>query len=61
MSWKQVLTSGLKAALVAFIVLQLKEKHDAGQFDTAGTAADGGLVGTGMLIVSAVQKLITKS
>ncbi len=61
MSWKQVLTDAVKAAVVAFVVLQAKEKHDAGQFDTAGTAADGALVGGGMLIVSAIQKLITKS
>jgi hypothetical protein len=61
MSWKQVLTGALKAAVVAFVVLQAKEKNDAGQFDTAGTAADGALVGAGMLIVNAVQKLVTKS
>ena len=61
MSWKQVLSGALKVAIVAFVVLQAKEKHDAGQFDTAGTAADGLLVGVGMLIVNAGQKLITKS
>jgi hypothetical protein len=60
MSWKQVLTGGLKAALVAFVVLQVKEKRDAGQFDTPGTAADGALVGAGMLVVNAIQKLVTK-
>lgn len=61
MNWKQVFTGALKAAVVAFVVLQAKEKHDAGQFDTAGTAADGGLVGVGVLIVNVVQKLVTKS
>lgn len=60
MNWKQVLTGAAKAAVIAFVVLQAKEKYDAGRFDTAGTAADGVLIGVGTLIVSGIQKLVTK-
>lgn len=61
MSWKQVLTGALKAAVIAFVVLQAKEKYDAGRFDTAGTGADGAIIGVGTAIVNVVQKLVTKA
>lgn len=61
MSWKKILLDALKTAVVAFVVLQLKEYYDAHQFDTAGTAADSGLIGVGMFLVGAVQKVLKKS
>jgi hypothetical protein len=61
MRWKRLLLDALKTAVVAFVVLQLKEYYDAHQFDTSGTAADGGLVGVGVFLVGAVQKFLTKS
>jgi hypothetical protein len=61
MSWNKLLLDALKTAVVAFVVLQLKEYYDASQFDTVGTAADGGLIGVGMFLVGAVQKLLKKS
>jgi hypothetical protein len=61
MSWKKLLLDALKTAIVAFVVLQLKEYYDAHQFDTAGTASDGTLIGVGTFLVGAVQKLVTKS
>ena len=61
MSWKKLLIDALKTAIVAFVVLQLKEYYDAHQFDTAGTAADGTLIGIGTFLVGTVQKLVTKS
>ena len=60
MSWKSVLTEALKVAVIAFVVLQIKEQYDAGQFDTSANAVDGTLVGVGTFIVGAVQKLLKK-
>jgi hypothetical protein len=61
MSWKKLMLDALKTAVVAFVVLQLKEYYDASQFDTAGTASDGGLIGVGTFLVGTVEKLLTKS
>lgn len=60
MSWKQVALDALKVALIAFVVLQLKELYDAGRFDTPANTVDGTLVGAGTFIVGAVQKLLKK-
>lgn len=60
MSWKRLLGEALKIAVIAFVVLQLKEQYDAGQFDTPANAVDGTLVGAGTLIVGAVQKLLKR-
>lgn len=60
MSWKQVAMDALKVAVIAFVVLQLKEQYDAGQFDTPANTVDGTLVGAGTLIVGAVQKLLKR-
>ena len=60
MSWKQVAIDALKVAVIAFVVLQLKEQYDANQFDTPANAVDGTLVGAGTLIVGAVQKLLKR-
>lgn len=61
MSWKKLLLDALKTAVVAFVVLQLKEYYDASQFDTPATAVDGTLVGVGIFLVGAAQKLLQKS
>lgn len=60
MSWKRVLGEALKVAVIAFVVLQIKEQYDAGQFDTPANAVDGTLVGVGTFLVGAVQKLLKK-
>jgi hypothetical protein len=54
LSWAEALARSAVVAVVAFLVLQLKEFVDAGRLDTPGTAMDGILIGTGFLIVSAV-------
>lgn len=60
MSWKGIAIEALKIAVIAFVVLQLKEQYDANQFDTPANAVDGTLVGAGTFIVGAVQKLLKK-
>lgn len=60
MSWKGIAVEALKIAVIAFVVLQLKEQYDANQFDTPANAVDGTLVGVGTFIVGAVQKLLKK-
>jgi hypothetical protein len=60
MSWKGILLEALKIAVIAFVVLQIKEQYDAGQFDTPANAVDGTLVGAGTLIVGTVQKLLKR-
>ena len=52
--WAQVVIRTVEVALVAFVVLQLKEWLDAGSFDTAGTAADAVLIAAGILVVEAI-------
>jgi predicted CDP-diglyceride synthetase/phosphatidate cytidylyltransferase len=58
--WSGLLGQSLKVALVAFVVLQLKELKDAGRFDTLGTAVDGGLIGAGTLILDAVMSALRR-
>ena len=52
--WAQVLIRTIKAAVIAFVVLQLKEWFDAGAFDTPATAIDAGLIGAGTLALNAI-------
>ena len=42
--WADVLVRTLKAALVAFVALQLKEYLDVGELDIPGWVIDGGWV-----------------
>jgi hypothetical protein len=51
--WPELIARTLKVAVVAFVVLQLKELRDAGHFDTAGTAVDAGLIAGGTLLLNA--------
>ncbi|MGD8866748.1 MAG: hypothetical protein PVI01_03945 [Gemmatimonadales bacterium] len=57
-SWSAVIFRAATTAIVAFLVLQLKEYHDAGMLDTPGTGADAILVGGGVLLVGAILKLV---
>ncbi len=50
-TWSVLLIRTLKVAVVAFVVLQLKELKDAGRFDTGGTAVDGLLIGAGTFLL----------
>jgi hypothetical protein len=56
-SWDAVVFRAATTAVVAFVVLQLKEYLDAGMFDTPGTGADAVLVGGGVLVLTAILKL----
>jgi hypothetical protein len=47
----------VKVAVVAFVVLQLKEWFDAGAFDTPGTAVDAAVVSAGTLVLNAILML----
>ncbi len=42
--WADVFSRTVKAAVIAFVVLQLKEWFDAGAFDTPATALDAALI-----------------
>jgi len=51
--WADLLKRSLLVAVVAFVVLQIKELKDAGRFDTVGTGVDGLLIGAGTFLVDA--------
>ena len=55
--WADVLVRTVKVAVVAFIVLQLKEWFDAGVLDTPGTAADAALIAAGTFALDAILRL----
>ena len=52
--WADLLVRTLKVAVVAFIVLQIKELVDAGTFDTVATATDALLIAGGLLVLNAI-------
>lgn len=54
--WGDVVVRSVMAALVAFVVLQLKERIDAGMFDTPATATDATLIAGGTFILNAFLK-----
>ena len=56
-NWGAVAFRAATAAIVAFVVLQIKEYVDAGMLDTPGTGADAILVGGGVLVLNAIFKL----
>jgi hypothetical protein len=58
--WMDVFLRTATVAVVAFLVLQLKELFDAGRLDTPGTLVDAGLVAAGMLIVILIQQFLKK-
>jgi hypothetical protein len=58
--WVEVLIGTLTVAVVAFLMLQIKEWFDAGRFDMRGTMVDAALVGGGMLILNSIQEFLKK-
>jgi hypothetical protein len=52
--WADLCVRVVKVAEAAFVVLQLKELHDAGKFDTLGTAIDAALIAGGTLVLSLI-------
>lgn len=55
--WPVVIVRTVMAALVAFVVLQLKEYFDAGAFDTPATALDSGLIAGATFLLNAILML----
>ena len=55
--WSDVFVRSVMTAVVAFVVLQLKEWFDAGIFDTPGTAVDAALIAGGIFALNAIIKL----
>ena len=55
--WADIFVRAIKAAVVAFTVLQMKEWFDAGQFDTVGTAADAAMIAGGTILLNAILRL----
>ena len=51
--WAGIIVGSLKVAVVAFVVLNLKELRDAGRPDFGGTAVDAGLIAAGVLLLNA--------
>jgi len=58
--WLEVLMGAVSVAVVAFVVLQIKEYVDAGRLDTKGTMVDAGLVAAGVLVLNAIQELFKR-
>jgi hypothetical protein len=54
--WTTVTVRAVNVAVVAFVVLQLKELYDAGAFDTPATAVDAAVVGAGTFLLYAILK-----
>ena len=52
--WAEVFIRAIKAAVVAFVVLQLKEWIETGVFDTPGTAVDAALIAGGTFAFNAI-------
>jgi hypothetical protein len=56
--WKDVLIRTVKVALVAFVMLHVKEFLDGGGFDTPDIAIDAAVVASGTLVLNAVLMLM---
>ena len=52
--WTPVLIRTIQVAVVAFVILQLKEWFDAGAFDTPATAIDAALIAGGIFVLNAI-------
>jgi len=52
--WGELWIGTAKAAVVAFVVLQMKEWFDAGAFDTTGAAADAALIAGGIFALNGI-------
>jgi hypothetical protein len=60
-SWADLLVGTVKVAVVAFVILQMKEWFDAGSFDTAGTAFDALMIAAGIFVVNVILMHTTRS
>ena len=54
--WVDIFVRTIKVAVVAFVVLQLKEWFDAGMFDTPATAVDAALIAGGTFALNAILR-----
>lgn len=54
LSFGQLILRFFKIAVIAFIVMQIKEYVDAGVFDIPGVLMDSALIAAGVLIVDLV-------
>jgi hypothetical protein len=54
--WADVFVRTVTAAVVAFVVLELKEWFDAGTLDMPAVAGDAGLIAGGTLALNAILK-----
>ena len=52
--WGVVFLRSMMTAVVAFVVLQLKEWFDAGAFDTPATAVDAALIAGATFVLNAI-------
>lgn len=59
--WTDVLIRTVKVALVAFVMLHLKEFLDGGGFDTPDIAVDASVVAAGTLVLNAILVLTKRS
>lgn len=55
--WADNLVRSVMVAVVAFVVLQMKEWFDAGSFDTPATAVDAALIAGGFFLLNTILKL----
>ncbi len=53
--WAGVFVRTVQAAVIAFVVLQLKEWFDAGAFDTPATALDAALIAGATFALNAIH------
>jgi hypothetical protein len=56
----EVILATATVAVVAFVLLQLKELYDAGRLDTRGVTVDALLVAGGMFVVNVAQQLLKR-
>ena len=59
--WSDVIVRTVKVALVAFVMLHLKEMLDGGGFDTPDIAIDAAVVAAGTLVLNAILVLARRS
>jgi len=52
--WADLIIRTVKVAVIAFVVLQLKEWFDAGAFDTPAAALDAALIAVGIFVLNVI-------
>jgi hypothetical protein len=58
--WSDVIVRTVKVALVAFVMLHVKEFLDGGGFDTPDIAVDAAVVAAGTLVLNAILTLVKR-